>query len=120
MSINQVSISGNLVKDAEFKTLANDNCACNFCVAVNDRRKQGDEWVEVANYVDCAVYGARARALAKYLHKGTKVAVSGKLRYYSWEKNDQKFSKVAVDASEIEFMNKRQEVEQNDVDEIPF
>ena len=80
-------------------------------MAVNDRRRnqQTGEWEDVPNFVDCVAFGARAEALSKILKKGMKVAVDGKLRYSSWEKDGQRRSKLEVVAEEIELMQQRQD-----------
>ena len=60
------------------------------------------------NFVDCTMFGARAEAVSRYLSKGTKVAIEGKLRYSSWETNEgQRRSKLEVIVDEIEFMSRR-------------
>lgn len=58
-----------------------------FGVAVNDRRRnqQTGEWEDYPNFIDCTMFGNRAEALSRILHKGMKVAIEGKLRYSSWE-----------------------------------
>ena len=59
------------------------------------------------NFVDCTMFGTRAEAVSRYLSKGTKVAIEGKLRYSSWEKDGQRRSKLEVIVDEIEFMSRR-------------
>lgn len=73
-------------------------------VAVNDRRKnqQTGEWEDVPNFVDCVLMGRRAEALPPHLSKGMKVAIDGRLRYSSWEKDGQRRSKLEVVVDEIE------------------
>jgi single-strand DNA-binding protein len=72
-------------------------------VAVNDRRKnqQSGEWEDVPNFLDVTVFGTRAEALTRYLSKGSKVAVEGKLRWSQWEKDGVKRSKVEIIADEV-------------------
>ena len=53
------------------------------------------------------MFGTRAEAVKRYLPKGSKVAIEGKLRYSSWERDGQKRSKIEVIVDEIEFMNVR-------------
>lgn len=108
MSINEVAISGNLTRDPNVRKTASGSSVMNFSVAVNDRRKnqQSGEWEDYPNYVDCVLMGRRADSLAQYLSKGTKVSVSGKLHYSSWEKDGQKRSKLEVLVNEIEFMSR--------------
>ena len=58
--------------------------------------------------MDCTIFAARAEAVSRYLSKGTKVAIEGKLRYSSWETNEgQRRSKLEVIVDEIEFMSRR-------------
>ena len=109
MSINRVSISGNLTRDPELRVTPSGMQVLGFGVAVNDRRKnnQTGEWEDRPNFVDCVLFGARAEKLAQYLTKGTKVAVEGKLRYSAWEdKNGNgRRSKIEVIVDEIELMS---------------
>lgn len=100
MSINVVIISGNLTRDPEKRGSA-DMPILNFSVAVNDRRKVGDEWQNVPNYVGCVLFGARAKSLGDILRKGMQVTVAGSLRYSAWEKDGQKHSKLEVVCNEI-------------------
>ena len=111
MSINRVAISGNLTRDAELRTTQSGMSILDFGVAVNDRRKnqQTGEWEDCPNFVDCTVFGTRAEKLQPYLTKGTKVAIEGKLRYSSWERDGQRRSKLEVVVDELEFMSSRQQ-----------
>lgn len=108
MSINRVSISGNLTRDPELRQTQGGMAILNIGVAVNDRRKnqQTGEWEDVPNFVDCVMFGSRAEKLAQYLAKGTKVAIDGKLRWSQWEKDGAKRSKLEVVVDEIEFMSR--------------
>ena len=113
MSINRVNISGNLTRDPELRATAGGTQVLSFGVAVNDRRKnpQTGDWEDYPNFVDCTMFGTRAEAVSRYLSKGTKVAIEGKLRYSSWERDGQRRSKLEVIVDEIEFMI-RQSAEQ--------
>lgn len=110
MSINRVMISGNLTRDAELRSTQSGMAILGFGVAVNDRRKNQHtgEWDDYPNFVDCTMFGTRAEKLQPYLTKGAKVAIEGKLRYSSWEKDGQRRSKLEVVVDEIEFMSSRQ------------
>lgn len=108
MSINRVNISGNLTRDPELRQTQGGMAILSLGVAVNDRRKnqQTGEWEDVPNFVDCVVFGTRAEKLAQFLAKGSKVAIDGKLRYSSWEKDGARRSKLEVIVDEIEFMSR--------------
>ena len=109
MSINRVLISGNLTRDPELRQTGGGTQVLSFGVAVNDRRRnpQTGEWVDYPNFIDCTMFGARAEALSRYLSKGTKVAIEGKLRWSQWERDGQKRSKIEVIVDELEFMTSR-------------
>lgn len=110
MSINRVSITGNLTRDPELRVTAGGTQVLSFGVAVNDRRRnpQTGEWEDYPNFMDCTMFGTRAEAVSRFLAKGYKVAIEGKLRYSSWEKDGQRRSKLEVIVDEIEFMSQRQ------------
>lgn len=108
MSINRAVISGNLTRDAELRSTATSLSVLSFSVAVNDRHRNQEtgEWEERANFIDCVLFGARAEALKKFLNKGTKVAVDGRLRWSSWEKDGKKRSKLDVVVEDLEFVQR--------------
>ena len=110
MSINRVNITGNLTRDPELRAIAGGTQILAFGVAVNDRRKnqQTGEWEDVPNFVDCIVFGQRAEAVSRFISKGSKVAIEGKLRYSAWEtKEGQRRSKLEVIVDEIDFMSRQ-------------
>lgn len=126
MSINRVNISGNLTRDPELRATTGGTQVLSFGMAVNDRRKnqQTGEWEDYPNFVDCTMFGSRAEKVSRYLTKGCKVAVEGKLRYSQWERDGQKRSKLEVIVEEIEFMSRQQAAEPDPSDaydeDIPF
>lgn len=122
MSINRVIISGNLTRDPELRKTAGGLPVLGFGMAVNDRRKNQatGEWEDYPNFIDCTIFGSRAEGVAKYLAKGTKVAVEGKLRWSTWEKDGAKRSKIEVIVDELEFMSKTEAPTVDPVDDLPF
>lgn len=114
MSINRVIISGNLTRDPELRSTASGLPVLGFGVAVNDRRKnqQTGEWEDYPNFIDCTMFGARAESLSRYLSKGAKVSIEGKLRWSQWERDGQKRSKIEVIVDELEFMSSRNDSHQ--------
>ena len=110
MSINRVNISGNLTRDPGMRATQTGTQILTFGVAVNDRRRnpQTGEWEDYPNFIDCVVFGNRAEALSRFLSKGAKVAIEGKLRWSQWERDGQKRSKIEVIVDEVEFLSSRQ------------
>ena len=123
-NINRVHISGNLTRDSELRAANNGTAILNFSVAVNDRRKNPStsEWEDFPNYIDCVVFGTRANSLHRMLKKGTKVAIDGKLRQSSWEKDGQRRTKLEVIVDELELMSAPKQAAPADTydDDMPF
>lgn len=112
MSINRVVISGNLTRDPELRSTAGGMPILKLGIAVNDRAKnqQTGEWEDRPNFVDVVVFGSRGESLSRFLSKGQKVAIEGKLRWSQWEtQQGEKRSKIEVVADDIEFMSSRGE-----------
>ncbi len=105
MSINSVSISGNLTRDAELKVTQGGTPVLSGSIAVNERTKDASgNWVDKPNYVDWVLFGARAEKVAGFMTKGAKVALFGSLSYSSWQdKQGNKRSKLEVIVRELEF-----------------
>lgn len=108
MSINKALISGNIGGDPSLRQTASGMQVLSFSVAVNDRVKGEDgQWTDRPNWIDCVMFGARAQSVSRFLSKGSKVAIEGKLRWSQWERDGQKRSKIEVVVDEIEFMTSR-------------
>lgn len=120
--INTVAISGNLGRDPELRATQGGTQVLRFAVCVNERRKVGDEWKDVPNWVDVTVFGKRAEALSRYLGKGTHVTVQGSLRQSKWEKDGQKHSRLEVIASNVDFSSAKRNDAPEEVydDDCPF
>lgn len=112
--INRAILVGRLTRDPELRHTQSGLAVMGLGVAVNDSRKnaQTGEWEDYPNFIDCAMMGERADKLAPMLKKGMKVAIEGKLRYSSWERDGQKRSKLEVMVEQIEFMSQREKREQ--------
>lgn len=105
--MNTVGISGNLTRDPEIRATTSGTTVLNFSVAVNERRKgKSGDWEDYANFFDCVMIGNRADAISRFLSKGMKVAIQGKLHWSHWEKDGQKRSKVEIRVDDIDFIAK--------------
>lgn len=114
MNTNIVFFTGNLTRDAELKNTASGTSILSFSVAVNDRVKSNGEWTDRANYIDCVMFGTRAESLSKFLHKGSKVAIIGKLHWSSYEKDGKRRSKIDIYVETVELLTPKQNGTQNE------
>jgi len=113
-SINRVFITGNLSRDPELRTTASGSAVLSFGVAVVDsvKNQQTGEWEDRPNWVECTLFGSRAQAISGYLHKGSKVAIDGRLHWSQWERNGEKRSKLEVIINDIQFLSPRESAQQ--------
>ena len=101
--LNHVVLVGRLTRDAELKS-GNGFMVSNFSIAVNRKKKQGDEWIDEANFFDVALFGKQAESLHQYLVKGKQVGIDGELRQDRWQQDGQNRSKVFVVANSIQLL----------------
>lgn len=82
--MNHVCLMGRLTADPEIKNTENTTVA-RYTIAV-DRYGKKDE----ADFIRCVCFGKTADFAEKYLHKGIKVAVEGRIQTGSYEKDGKK------------------------------
>ncbi|MDR2149444.1 MAG: single-stranded DNA-binding protein [Spirochaetaceae bacterium] len=104
VDLNHVVLIGRLTRDAELKYTANGQAVCKFSIAVNRRRKNGDQWVDEANFFDIVLWGRQGEALNQYLVKGKLVGIDGELRQDRWEQDGQNRSKVEIIANNLQLL----------------
>ena len=102
--LNHVTLIGRLTRDAELKYTSGGFAVSNFSVAVNRRRKSGDQWMEEASFFEINLYGKSAENLKPYLTKGKQVALDGELRQDRWEQDGQSRSKVVIVANNVQLL----------------
>lgn len=102
--VNHVILIGRLTRDAELKYTAGGQAVCKFALAVNRRKKTGDQWVEEANFFDVVLWGRSGEAINQYLLKGKQIAVEGELRQDRWEQDGQNRSKVEIQANNVQLL----------------
>lgn len=104
-NLNRVLLTGNLTQEPDYKVTTNGTAILSLRVAVNDRRKVDGEWKDAPGFYDCILIGRRAESLKPYLAKGRKVAIEGKLRWSSWEKDGHIRSKVEIAIDDLELLD---------------
>jgi single-strand DNA-binding protein len=102
--VNHVVLIGRLTRDAELKYVAGGQAVCKFSIAVNRRKKNGDQWEDEANFFDIVLWGKQGESLQSYLVKGKMIGVDGELRQDRWQQDGQNRSKVEIIASYIQLL----------------
>lgn len=114
-SFNRVMLMGNVTRDAEVRYIPSGTAVCDLGVAVNDRKKVNDEWVEEVTFVDVTLWGKTAEVAGQYLKKGAPVFIEGRLKLDTWENSEgEKRSKLKVVCERMQMIGGRRER-----DEIP-
>ncbi|MDR3191979.1 MAG: single-stranded DNA-binding protein [Treponema sp.] len=102
--LNHVVLIGRLTRDAELKYTASGQAVCKFSIAVNRRRKNGDQWEDEANFFDIVLWGRQGESLNQYLVKGKMIGIEGELRQDRWQQDGQNRSKVEIVANNIQLL----------------
>src|SRR5437016_2341404 len=107
-SFNRVILVGNLTRDPELRYIPSGTAVTDVGVAVNDRVKRGDQWVDEATFVDVTLWGRTAEIANEYLSKGSPVLIEGRLKLDRWEKDGQKHSKLKVVGERLQMLGSRE------------
>lgn len=86
--MNKVIIIGRVVRDAEIRYSqgANTTCIARYTLAVDRKFKQ--EGQQTADFIKCIAFGKLGEFAEKYLHKGIKIAVTGRIQTGSYKNKD--------------------------------
>ena len=110
-SFNRVILVGNLTRDVELRYTPQGTAVTEIGLAVNDRVKRNDEWVDETTFVDITLWGRTAEVANEYLSKGSQVLIEGRLKLDSWEdKNDgKKRYKLRVVGEKMQMLGSRRD-----------
>ena len=108
-SYNRVILVGNLTRDVDVRYIQSGTAVTDIGLAVNDRVKRNDEWVEEPTFVDITLWGRTAEVAGEYLSKGSPVLIEGRLKLDTWEDRDsgQKRSKLKVIGERMQMLGTR-------------
>lgn len=85
--INNVVLTGRLVRNLELKQSSNNNSMLNLTVAVN-RTFKNQNGQQQADFISCKAFGKRAETIAQYCQKGDLVGITGSIQTGSYKKQD--------------------------------
>ncbi|WP_425399067.1 single-stranded DNA-binding protein [Aeoliella sp.] len=118
-SFNRVVLMGHLTRDPELRFTAGKKAVCDVGLAVNDRYRKEDEWVETVDFFDLTFWGRNAEVVNEYLTKGSPILVEGRLRQETWEKDGQKRSRVKVQVDQLKLLGSKPSDEEPDETPAP-
>jgi single-strand DNA-binding protein len=105
--INRVVIVGRLTREPELRGLASGSSVCSMRIACNSRhRDSAGELIERPNFFDVSAFGGTGESVAQYMHKGSRVAIDGRLEWREWEGPDKQHRQaVAIVADSVQFLD---------------
>jgi single-strand DNA-binding protein len=98
--VNVVTLIGNLCTEVDLKELAGDKRVASFLLAIDRPSKDGG-----ADFIRVSAWDRQAEVCSRYLGKGKRVAVDGRLRSRSWEEDGKRRSAVEVVANRVQFLS---------------
>jgi single-strand DNA-binding protein len=97
--MNVVTLIGNLASDVDLRALDGDKQVANFLLAVDRPNRDG------ADFVRISVWDKQAESCARYLVKGKRIALDGRLRSRSWDEDGKRRNAVEVVARNVQFLS---------------
>lgn len=106
--MNKVILTGRLGQDPDSRTSNGGMAICRLSVATDEREKVNGEWQKATEWHRVVCFGRVAENVARYLSKGSRVGIEGRLKTNKWK------DKEGVDrwtteilASEVEFLDSK-------------
>ena len=87
--MNKVILMGRLTRDPEVRYSQGENAmaVARYTLAV-DRRFNRNNDDQTADFINCVAFGRAGEFAEKYLHKGTKIAITGRIQTGSYTNKD--------------------------------
>jgi len=136
MTFCEIILVGNVGKDPELRFTNTGSAVCDFSLAVNRNRRQGEEWIKETTWFRITVWGQQAESVKQYVQKGKQVLVIGdRIEANAFVgKDGQARASLDVTARTVRFLSGREEGSSgergeyysdnfeapSDVDDIPF
>ena len=104
--MNKIILTGRLTRDPEMRYSANNTAIATYTLAVNRPFRQNSE--QQADFLRCVTFASTAQFAEKYLAKGMRVAVEGRIQTGSYTNQEgQKIYTTDVGVERQEFLEKR-------------
>lgn len=110
--MNKVVLMGRLTRDPDVRYTQGENsmAIARYTLAVDRRRSKDNQQGRQADFISCVAFGKAAEFAEKYLRKGTKIAISGRIQTGSYENKDgQKVYTTDVVIEETEFAESKKD-----------
>jgi single-strand DNA-binding protein len=100
--VNILTLIGNLTRDVEVRRTQNGTCVAKINVAVN--RTYAKDGQKETDFFQVTVFGKQAESVERYLSKGSKVGINGRIQNNNYEKDEQTVYQDTIIADRVEFL----------------
>lgn len=105
--MNRVTLIGRMASDVELRTTQTGRKVARFCLAT--RRPSAKEGQRDADFINCVAWEKAGEIIAKYVVKGDRFAVHGRLEYSDYEKDGVKRRDYHVTIEDFEFLESKKD-----------
>ena len=119
IGVNKVILVGRVASDVDCRTTKSGRNLAKFSVAIPRRNPQGGNGESTADFFDVTAWNRTAETCGKYVKKGEKIYIEGRLNRSVWENgNGEKRSRVEVSAQFINFLGSKASPEPEEEEEL--
>ena len=116
--MNSVQLIGRLTRDPQISYgAASQTAVARFSIAI-DRGKDRDGNDRGADFPSVVCFSKTAELVDKYVHKGDRIGITGRIQTGSYERDGQKIYTTDVVADRIEFLTSKQESSAQAAEEV--
>ena len=115
--MNKVFLIGRLTRDPELRYTSNNTATTRFTLAVN-RTFQSQNGEQGTDFINIVVWRKQAENVAKYVSKGSLVAVEGRIQTGSYEKDGQRIYTTDVVADSVQFLETKAQSQNRAQDDV--
>jgi single-strand DNA-binding protein len=110
-NLNQCNIIGRLGQDPEMRYTGSGDAVANLSIAVSEKwkDKQTGEPKEQTEWIRVVLFKRQAELAGEYLHKGSLVYISGKMKTRKYEKDGQTHYSTEIQGREMQFLSPKSE-----------
>lgn len=109
--MNNCTFIGRLTKEPAIRYTKENHAVCTFSIAVNRNK-------DIADFFAVRTWNATAENCARYLTKGSLVAVNGSMQNDSWEKDGQRHNITYLNAYTVKFLERKTKEEPQNVEQV--
>jgi single-strand DNA-binding protein len=102
--MNKVILIGRLTKDAEIRTTQTGKKVASFSLAISEGKDN-------VQFFNCTAWEQRATVIENYTKKGSLIAIDGKLKNESYEKDGVKHYNTKIDVFAVELLSSKSETQ---------